>query len=617
MVKPFKISKHIQGLPAWKKVGARLQLGHWLKRKGHGELASTVMGASTVNELGPHLSTIDNLVSNTVTEQEIFPRVFTDPVTLRHDLTAMIGGSVRRVPQNATKPSIDERIDILNELMSRIEAAEAKLTVPQKKGRKKSLTDQMKVLLTKDPSSEGFEDKLDALVIEGGGYAIGITGELLDESVLDGTKASAEHAVDKSIYGALYFLDVVKQGELRVQGRLLTDEEEAANQFLSGVVGSWMKTPKFIETLARYWGRFSVGESTEEITRAMGRASSRITEPRLMLALAAKLPRSILIKLLHLHEVEKYIYARGWLKGYSSYHERVASGAWAPYLRKNAPSIINRAMHTRNPAYTIQAAASLPDIMEILDESEEELDDQLTPILQANRPTIIHRALGSGKLTVYAKAAVDSIPGMVKILDQGEEELDDQLTPILHANRATIINKALDYGKLVSYAKAAVIAIPAMVEILDQGEEELDDQLVPILHANRGSIINQAIKVGKLAAYAKISVKAIPAIIAALDEGEEELDDKLRPILQANRDSIINHALNSGKLASYAKTAVDAIPAIVEALDKGEETLDDKLRPILQANRGSNISRALNSGRQGCIYKGGGGCDSYHGRSTR
>jgi hypothetical protein len=384
---------------------------------------------------------VDKVLPTEVTREQIFPKVFTDPLTIRHELTAMIGQSVRRYPKGSTEGefSVEDKISILSALKDQIEEV----------GKKSKFTKQIEIFLKSDRKAQDFEDRLDALVIEAGGYLTGFKGTELDETIVDVTKKEAEKVVDAKIYGSLSFLSLVERQDIFAGGYLKPHEQDAARTFLSGAGKVWGTTPRFVDKLSRYWGRATserMGETGDDLSENIGQAVSQITEPRFKLGLAARLPKSKLMPYLHLLEVEKFIYARGWLKGYGEHNEDGGAGEWVSSLRSNVSTILGRGMMITNLGYVVQAAEALPKIVNAIAVEANELDEELAEILLSNQGTIISHALHFGKLKKYLPAVVQALPKMVDAIKAQANQLDEELAEVLLSNQGSIINHALSSG---------------------------------------------------------------------------------------------------------------------------------------------------------------------------
>jgi hypothetical protein len=544
--------------------------------------------------LSPHLAEVDKVLPTEVTREQIFPKVFADPLTIRHELTAMIGQSVRRYPKGSTEGefSVEDRISILSELKNHIEEV----------GKKTKFTKEVGRFLTSDRESQDFEDRLDALVIEAGGYLTGLKGTNLDETIVDVSKQDAERVVDKNIYGALAFLNLVGMQDVKAYGSLKPFERETAKNFLLGAGKVWNSTPKFVHKLSRYWGKTASGytvETSDDLSKSIGQIVSQITEPRLKLGIAARLPKSLMVKLLHLYEVEKFIYARGWLKGYIEYSEDQGSGEWASYLRSNVSTIIIRGMHMRNPGYVIKAVKALPKILDAIQAKAEELDDDLARILLSNKGSIISQALGRGTLEKHIILTSDKLSKIVDSVTTGAEELGDKLADIVLSRKATIITSAINKG-WETYPTAIFEALPKIIDGIETAAEKLDDELAEILLSNKGSIIHRAITSGKLEKYPPQVFKALPRIadtISAHTEEAKGTDEELARILMLNKGSIIHRAIASGKLERYPFEVFEALPRIADAIAAQAKEMDEKLAGILLSNRGTIINQAINSGK--------------------
>jgi hypothetical protein len=589
----FKVTKHFQALPPWQQTGARIQLTHWLKKEGHVELAGHVCAASSNKALSPHLAEVDKVLPTEVTREQIFPKVFTDPLTIRQELTAMIGQSVRRYPKGSTEGefSVEDRIAILSELKDQIEEV----------GKRSKFTREVGRFLTSDRESQDYEDKLDALVIEAGGYLTGLKGTELDETIVDVSKEDTERVVDANIYGALSFLDVVERQEIRASGLMTMQEQAAMSIFLKGTGKVWDRTPKFIETLSRYWGKVTserMGSTSDELSENIGQSVSQITEPRLRLGIAARLPKSRLIKRLHLFEVEKFIYARGWLKGHIEHNEGQGVGEWVTLLKDNVLSILIWAIKTRNPGYVVRAAEALPEIVDAIAAKAKQLDVELAKVLLSNRRTIIGHALISGKLKKYPPLVFKALPKIIDAIAANKaRELDEDLAAILLSNEATIINRALHSGKLEEYPSAVFEALPKMADAIAAKASELDEDLAKLLLSNRGSIIYRAINSGKLKKYLPAVFEALPRIVDKIESKVDELDKEVARAFMSHRGTIISRAIYSGMFEKYPQLVFEALPKMVNAIESKAAELDEELAEILLSNRGSIINHALASGK--------------------
>jgi 23S rRNA maturation-related 3'-5' exoribonuclease YhaM len=585
----FKVSKHFKALPGWKFTGAQIQLAHWLKKKGHLELAGHVCAAASNAALTPHLAEVDKVLPTEVTREHIFPKVFTDPLTIRQELTAMIGESVRHHPRE-DELNIEDKVSILTELKDQIEEV----------GGKTKFSREIERFMKSDQSAEDYEDRLDALIIEAGGYLTGLKGGVLDETIIDVTRENAEHVVDKNIFGALAFLDLVGQQVIDARGILRMSERKAANTFLLGAGKVWDKTPRFMEILSSYWGKvtYEVSEGApKKLSKDMGQVVSQIIEPRLQLGIAARLPKSKMISSLHLLEVEKLIYARGWLKGLIEYNEAHRAGKWVSSLRKNVSTILVKAVISKNPGYVVQAAAALPMMLDAIADKASEVDEELAEVLLSNQGTIINHALVSGKLDKYPRLVFQALPKMLDAITTSANELDDEIAEVLLSNKRTIINHALDSGKLEKYLQALFKALPKIVDAIAAEASELDEELAEVLLSNRRTIISHAITSGKLDKYPQAVFDALPKIVDAIAHNAAEFDEELAEVLLSNQRTIIQYALSSGKLTKYPPLVFRILPKIVDAIAVKASELDEKLTKVLLSNRGSIINRAISSGR--------------------
>jgi hypothetical protein len=584
----FKVTKHFKNIPTWQQTGARIQLTHWLKKEGHRELAGNVCAASSNAALSPHLAEVDKVLPTEITREQIFPKVFTDPLTIRHELTAMIGQSVRRYPKGSTEGefSVEDRIAILSALKDQIE----------EEGKRSKFTKEIDRFLKSDREAKDFEDKLDALVIEAGGYLTGLNGTQLDETIVDVTKKDAEKVVDANIYGALSFLDLVGRQEIQASGYFKPIERDAAKRFLLGAGKVWRTTPRFVDALSTYWGRATserIGEASDDLSANIGLTVSQITEPRLKLGIAARLSKARIIFYLHLLEVEKFIYARGWLKGYAEHNEGKGAGEWVSSLRKNVPSALERAIQIRNPGYVIRVAKAMPIILEAFEAKAKELDDNLASILLSNKASAINHAVKSGKLESYPEMVFKALPEMVDAIRTKAEELDEELAKLLISNKRSMIFKSIQSGKLERYLQEVFEALPKMVDSIAAEAEEMDDELAKVLLSNRATIIYYAINAGTLEKYPRAIFEALPKMVDSITVEAENLDKELAEVLLSNKATIISHAIVRGKLKNFLLKILEALPKIVDAIEAKAKELDDELAAILLSNKATIIYRAL------------------------
>jgi hypothetical protein len=588
----FKVSKHFQNLPSWQQTGAQIQLTHWLKKEGHLELAGNVCAASSNEALTPHLSEVDKVLPTEVTREQIFPKVFADPLTIRHELTATIGKSVRKYPKGSTEGefSIEDKISILSALRDQIEEV----------GKKTKFTKEIEIFLQSDRKAQDYEDRLDALVIEAGGYLTGLNGTELDETIVDVSKKEAEKVVDAKIYGALAFLDLVERQDIQATGSLKPFEREAAKNFLLGAGKVWDIMPRFTNKLSRYWGKAvsgHMGDASDDLSESIGQIVSQITEPRLKLSIAARLPKSLMVKLLHLYEVEKFIYARGWLKGHAEYKTNLGSGKWVSSLRNNVSTILARAINMRNPGYVVEAASELPIMIDFLVAKAKELDEESAKAFLSNRNTMITHALEYGELKTYLQAVFEAIPKILDTIAASVKELDEELADILLSNKRSITYFAIRSGKLEKYIPSVSKLLPQIREAIETYAEKLDEELTEILLPNRGSIISHAIQSGKLDKYPLMVIKALPKISEAIEAKSEELDEELAEVLMSNKGSIISCAISSGRLERYPQMVVEALPEMDDAIKVKAKELNDELAEILLSNKRSITRHALASGK--------------------
>jgi hypothetical protein len=175
----------------------------------------------------------------------------------------------------------------------------------------------------------------------------------------------------------------------------------------------------------------------------------------------------------------------------------------AEALRSNRDTIINRAFHSGDLNYPERAVRAIPAMLQSLDG------------LTANRASIVSRALNRGDFD-YPEAAVQRIPELFETLDREIARLDPNVSKtarILEANRATIVMRALANGNL-RYAEEVVKNLPQLLRDLNREIARLatvHPEAAKLLKANRRSVVDRTLNSG-VWDYWKRVARALPSL---------------------------------------------------------------------------------------------------------
>lgn len=581
--------------------GARLRLASWLETVGQANLASAVSVAETPDALQSYLGKVDDLFTSGLSKRDYFT----------HESSGLSVNShpVARHAATSTITSFDDKLSTLSALYDQIHACREEL----------AFNEEIKAFIAGDRSADDYEARLDAYILEGQGFLSGLKGDVLDVDNLDTLTTRARGVADANEHGARWFIGLIRSGTIGRIGCLNAEAKRIADVFLSGAPLIWNDIPKYMVTLSKYWARtnaYRLSADIDALSESMGRDVAGLTYRGLRLAFASRLPKSIMLKYLHLMDPEAFIYARGWLKGYVEHHISISAEDWVDILGSNIGSVVYESMNLKDALYMSRAAESCPGMVSSIDRGvarQREIGNKaVADVISGNRRTIVYQALISGKLGDFVEAAFESVPVMLmemeneirRLRGDGQEDIAD----ILEKNRGSIISRAINSGKLEAYPRAVFGALPNIVQAVKDGITRLREQgsnaIAEAVDQYRGSIISCAVGSGRLDKYPGDVIRALPVMLQSFKSEIDKLRNAgrsdLADIIESNRGGAMNRAIQSGMLNGYLKAAFKAVPRMLKEINKEVVRLRRSkkysLATAMERNQGTIICHAINSG---------------------
>jgi hypothetical protein len=238
--------------------------------------------------------------------------------------------------------------------------------------------------------------------------------------------------------------------------RLDESVKQAADSFIKGALTllGETKTPRFLKTTARAWAMEEKrkGKKNGNLSYAnqQGEIMAAHLDHYLTLGLEGSLSRSLLSRRLHIRDIPSFLAARGWLEGQAAFLYRRGEQEMAEILQANRESIIYRALANGDLDYVIKVKKRLPQFLQSHEEAiAQAADDLFSKALQVNRGAIISHALASGDLDYIAKLKT-GLPLLLQSLDEAiTQATDDVVREALRADRGAIISEALRNGNFV------------------------------------------------------------------------------------------------------------------------------------------------------------------------
>lgn len=621
----FRVSSYFQNLPQQQWFMARFELASWLSVRGEASLAKAVCNATTPEGLAPHLAYADKLTSEGVEAATIFrqSRLFVRRGAI--DEAPTVGPSLAELREKLK--SIHEEMSVRNPPGSKTEGA--------------YLADEIGIFLSGAPEGATYRSQLEAYILGGQGYLAGAAGSDLIGEELKALLGRIEDVSDVAEYGARLFLDAVRAQYISSFVKIHDHHAWLVDACMKGALSVWDldvsggKVPEFLGTVTRHWARAhatSYSKEMEDYSSLIGSGLGRFLMSRMKVGITAGLPRSPMLKTLHLWDVEMFVYGRGWMRGIVDGRE--GEGEWVTYLRNNCKTIGGCAIRKRDVGYMAEAVLRLPEMLDWITARERRLEEQESGdelrTIRSNRASIIYYALTSGKLLDYVKEALEAVPKLLlavdeevrRLNDEGEIELANaegelevanareklEVANAISANAKSIIYRCLGYGGLLRYLNEVFLDVPEMLITLNEGIKEFEEKgnldAAKLIRSNRGSIISDALAHGGRLKAARAALKAVPEMFLAIVEGIKQFEDEGKfdaaTSVRLNSGSIIYQAFYQGGLLDYVREALKAVPKMLGAMDAEVKRFEDEeehdAAEAISANRPSIMSRALNEG---------------------
>jgi hypothetical protein len=273
------------------------------------------------------------------------------------------------------------------------------------------------------------------------------------------------------------FLGRVRAKDFPLRGRIKKNSAPTADSFTAGFLESFPDAAEkpFLRSLSRLWARRCDGGTWEESSFLEGRNAGERLREEYGEGTAGGLSVLLLDERLHLRPVRLYLRMKGWLIGRAESLSR-SRDPWereaGKILSSNVSSVVLRALHNGDPDYASRCVERVPVILRFWSKSIARLaarEPEAAGVLRDNRLTVITYTLHSGYFD-YPERILGGFSESLSRFDRKLADLrasDPETARILEANRLSVVYRALANGR-VEYLTETAERFPQILRRLEK-----------------------------------------------------------------------------------------------------------------------------------------------------